>query len=105
MIVDSYGAAAWSVVVLASGRPGGDTAAGSEWGRGSGTGHGPGKPSGPPATDVVTQVTDILLDSVKGWFQRRKGEGAAAMSCPRTRSASREWLASLRLPVAIRPAT
>lgn len=82
VIVDSYGAAPWSVVVLASGDPAasapGSTGPGSTGPGSTGPGSsGPAPsgpvPPGPPATDVVTQVTDILIDSVSNWFRRRKG--------------------------------
>lgn len=77
VIVGTYGAAPWSIVVLAEGAPGSSGSPGSGPAAPSDPGPGKGKtantgPAKPPATDVVSEVTDLLVESVTGWFKRRK---------------------------------
>jgi len=57
VIVGDYAAAPWSIVVLSEGAPGVESAANS--------------PDGPPASSIVTEVADTIIDTVRDWLRRR----------------------------------
>ncbi len=64
VIAGSYAAAPWSVVVLAEGPPEDPDA--------PATSTAPDADRSPKETDVVAQVTDVLLDTVTDWFRARR---------------------------------
>lgn len=59
IIVGNYGAAPFSVVLLAEGGPGTPTSTA------------PAATTGPPPTSVLSNVSDVVVDAMTGWFRRR----------------------------------
>ena len=59
IIVGNYGAAPFSVVLLAEGGPGTPTSTA------------PAATTGPPPTSVLSNVSDVVVDAMTDWFRRR----------------------------------
>ncbi|MCA0178456.1 MAG: glycogen-debranching protein [Actinobacteria bacterium] len=58
VIAGDYVAAPWSIVVLSEGPPGPEQPEHS--------------PDGPPASSMITEVADVIVDTVRDWFRRKR---------------------------------